>query len=383
MGHKSGFLSGPEPEEIEEKTAAEINDAKRPEAMSVSSSMFDLAETDDRPAIEQQANKGVLFRDNESEEKSAKGQSTGGGNALKVDADFAAEMHARDAKEKAEREKRREEAEKAAKTKKAEREQKIAERLKGTQTLDEDDLKDQLKEEIAAENREQLYPDAKPITADVETELWKERTDQGKQIAERAKIVDVHNTNLDRAIKISIVLSVIGSILAALAAISNLKNSIAVTFYVASVVIIAAAFILLLAEANRAKKHQISSDQHTQFMLATLIPGVTMRVLIIALVAQIPMTGGFVCAVAGAAVGGSIHYAILNRFGIAVSVKDTLINTALYFVVLCFQYLPSIDSPGAFSSGNESFQIIWLCLYLVEYFLGDQAAMRLALFSNK
>ena len=105
MGHKSGFLSGPEPEEIEEKTIAEINDAKRPEAMSVSSSLFDLAETDDRPAIEQQAAKGVLFRANNAEEKVASSQ-TGGGNTLKVDADFAAEIHARNAKEKAEREKR-------------------------------------------------------------------------------------------------------------------------------------------------------------------------------------------------------------------------------------------------------------------------------------
>ena len=61
MGHNSGFLSGPEPEEKEEKTAAQLNDKKRPAAMAVSSSMLDLAETDDRPAIEQKAAKGVLF----------------------------------------------------------------------------------------------------------------------------------------------------------------------------------------------------------------------------------------------------------------------------------------------------------------------------------
>ena len=197
--------------------------------------MFDLAETDDRPAIEQQAAKGVLFgQDTKSEQRAAKaGQ--GGGNSLKVDADFAAEMHARDAKEKAEREKRQKEAEKEAKAKKAEREQEIAERLKESQTLDEDELKDQLKEEIAEENREQLYPDAKPITADVETKIWKERTDQGKQIAERAKIVDVRNTNLDRTMKASIALSIIGCVLAAIAAVSHAKGGIIIAFYVSSV----------------------------------------------------------------------------------------------------------------------------------------------------
>ena len=55
MTHKSGFLSGPEPNEEDEKTEAQLIDERRPASMRASSTMLELAEDDETPAIEQKA----------------------------------------------------------------------------------------------------------------------------------------------------------------------------------------------------------------------------------------------------------------------------------------------------------------------------------------
>ena len=99
---KGRLLTTPEPTETEEKTTAQLEDEKQPAAMNVSSSMYDLAETDDRPAIEQRVAKGVIFGDNKNTEQAAAKDTTGPKN-FQIDADFATEMHERTKKERAER----------------------------------------------------------------------------------------------------------------------------------------------------------------------------------------------------------------------------------------------------------------------------------------
>ncbi len=379
MGHKSGILTNPEPTEIEEKTAAQLDDEKRPAAMQVSSSMFDLAETDDRPAIEQKVAKGVIFGGNESSEQKAAGETPGGSKNFHIDANFAAEMHERDKKERAERKARQEEAAKKEQQEAEKRKEKIAEELANSQTLDDEELRDKIKEEIANNNESKLYPDSSSFTAEVEDELWRKRAEKGGQIAGRAKIEDVQNEDIRRAITFSFIMEAIAVVFMLLAFLSRVTNGPQIIFYVVGMILILVSGVLLYENGNKAKHHQVPSDQKTQFTAAAIAPGFLLRFLFIMLFSQVPITGSLVGVIAGATIGASLHYIFLNHYNIYVSIKDTLIMTGIFIVITTLSLLVSSNGNGIMIGMG----LIMYVLNIIEFFFGDYVAMLLALRTNK
>ena len=374
---KKTLLTGPEPEEIEEKTAAELEDEKLPAAMAVSSSLYDLAETDDRPAIEQRAAKGVIFaQTNDTSEKDA-AKNTSSRN-FNIDADFATEMHAREAKEKAEREKEQKAAEAEENKKRAERKKLVAEKLQESQTLDEEELKEEIAEEISEDNADKLYPDAKSITQEVEDELWRNRAEKGAQIAGRGKIEDIENTELTKNVAISFAIQIISSIIAICGVIIGVNAKIGLLLCAVGAIAIALTTIDLCLVANKTKRHIIPSNQQRQFSIATYIPGALLRLVLIAMFMKIPLVGGLVGPIAGVAIAASIHYSFLNRYKIYVSIRNTIINTLIYIVFYGLIMIVSLQDIN-----DAGMNIIIYGLSVIEFFLGDRAAMQLALYTNK
>ena len=379
MGHKSGILTNPEPTEVEEKTAAQLDDEKRPAAMQVSSSMYDLAETDDRPAIEQKVAKGVIFSGHEGSEEKAAKKTPGGSKNFHIDADFAAEMNERTEKERAARKAKQEKAAKKEQQEAEKRKEKIAEELANSQTLDDEELRDKIKEEIANDNKSKLYPDSNSFTAEVEDELWRKRAEKGGQIAGRAKIEDVQNEDIRRAVTLSFVMEAIAVVFTLLAFLSRVTNGPQVIFYIVSMILVAVSGVLLFINGNKAKLHQVPSDQKAQFSAAAIAPGYLLRYLFIMLFSQIPMTGSLVGVIAGVAIGASFHYAFLNRYNIYVSLKDTFIMTGIYIVIATLSLLVPSGGDGVIVGMG----LIMYILGIIEFFLGDRAAMLLALRTNK
>ena len=376
---KGRLLTAPEPTETEEKTTAQLEDEKQPAAMNVSSSMYDLAETDDRPAIEQRVAKGVLFGDNKNTEQTTAKDTTGPKN-FQIDADFATEMHERTKKERAERKAKEKEAAEEERKKRAERKEEIAKKLQESQTLDDTELRDRIKEEIAAENNNQLYPDAKSITQEVEDELWRSRAEKDAQITSRAKIEDVEDTDLKQAIISSYIIQVVSTIIMICGIFASLGNKLLdfMVFGVICSVAIAYTVLALYRAADKTKLRRVPSDQGQQFVLATLIPGFLLRLILIGLFSQIPITGGFIGPILGAAIGASIHYSFINRYKIYVSLKSTLINTLIYIVFL-------IITTATATNGTQmaAVALVFDILSVLEFFFGDRAAMLLALYTTK
>lgn len=362
MAHKSGFLSGPEPTEKEEKTEAQLIDERRPASMRASSTMFELAEDDETPAIEQKAAKQDIISDSGASRKPI----------LEASSDFEAEMKERQRQENIEREKRRRAEEEAEKKAAAEREAEIQKKLEETShSLDPEVIQEELKAENFDKNQEKLYPDAKPVADGVEEKIWQNRTDKGDQIAGRAKLEHVYDTNLQNAIVTAALLEAIG---VAFAVIAFLFDSvISIIFYAIAVGSIGFAAFWLFRNANKSKHKDVPSEQKKQFAYATLIPGLTIRLLFIALISEVPITGTLIGVVAGAAIGASIHYSFLNRYNIWVSLKDTFINTLIFIIIYA----------AAQFSSNNFMAIVFIVVALVEFFLGDRFAMLMAYRTNK
>ncbi|MCR4753201.1 MAG: hypothetical protein K5837_02140 [Candidatus Saccharibacteria bacterium] len=376
---KGRLLTTPEPTETEEKTTAQLEDEKQPAAMNVSSSMYDLAETDDRPAIEQRVAKGVLFGDDKNTEQATAKDTTGPKN-FQIDADFATEMHERTKKELAERKAKEKEAAEEEQKKRAERKEEIAKKLQESQTLDDTELRDRIKEEIAAENNNQLYPDAKPITQEIEDELWRSRTEKGAQIAGRAKIEDVEDADLKQAIIAAFIIQIISTIIMVCGIFASLGSRILdfMVFNVICSVAIAYTVLALHRAADKTKLRRVPSDQGQQFVFATFIPGFLLRLIFIGLFSQIPITGGFIGPILGAAIGASIHYSFINRYKIYVSIKSTLINTLIYIV-----FLTITTATAANGTHMAAVALVFAILSVLEFFFGDRAAMLLALYTTK
>ena len=164
---------------------------------------------------------------------------------------------------------------------------------------------------------------------------------------------------------------VIGTLFAVIGYLFN--NTLSVIFYLIAVATIGFAAFWLFKNANKSKHKNVPSEQKKQFTYTTLIPGMMVRILFIALISQVPITGTLVGVVAGTAIGASIHYSFLNRYNIWVSLKDTAINTLVFFVAFA-----AIE----FSSGDKM-AIVMVVIALVEFFLGDRFAMLMAYRTNK
>ena len=368
MTHQSGFLTGAGPQEEEKKTTAQINDEHTPEAMRQSSELSDrYNEEDDRPAIEQ------TIQHNEVQTAEHTGRN------FAIDLDFEQEMHERTQKERAERKAKQEAAAKKEQQAHKKRKEEIAAELAKAQTLDDEELRDKIKAEIAKDNETKLYPDAKSFSSDVEDELWRKRADRNNQIAGRAKIEDVQNDDIQKAITYSFIMEAIGVLAILIAFFGRLSTNLQTVLYFVGAMAAIISGVLLFINGNKAKHHQVPSSQSAQFSAAAIAPGYILRNIFIIIFSQIPITGGLIGVIVGAAVGASIHYSFLNRYGIYVSIKDTLIMTVIYTAATTISLL--------FSSGGDSITLgvgmVFYIVGIIEYFLGDRAAMLLALYTNK
>ena len=330
MPHKSGFLSGAGPQEEEKETTAQINDRRNPEAMRQSSELSrHYNETDDRPAIEQTFNR--------NEVKAAKHT----GKNFAIDSEFERAMHERERAERQAREAKRKKQAEAEKVQAQAKADKVAEDIKHSQSLDPEQLKAQNLEEQRAANLQKLYPDPLPEQSDIEEELWRQRKDKGTQIAGRAKLEDVYDSELHQSIKNSAIISIlglfislpiiepIGYIQAYIKLILSLGGSAAMFF----------SFILLRNATMKYRNKTIPNIQADSFKLATLIPFIFLRLFIISIFSQLPIVGGFVGVLAGVFIGSSLHYTFLNKFNINPSSELVALNTVSYIAVII---LPSI-----------------------------------------
>ena len=377
--HKDGILTGEDPGEVEKKTEAQKIDEYRPASMSASNSMFAAAEDDETPAIDQKVeHQGII-----TETRNSKPD-------FEIDEKFEDEIKRREAKEKAERDKRQKAADRKAKAEEAKRQAKIERQLKKSQSLDPDEIEEQAKEEHRKENLTKLYPDARPYASDVEEAIWQKRKENGAQMAGRAKIVDYVDEKLAGSIKMSLACQTIGIILFVLPSIisfTGLLEPFKIFLQFFSVILIITGAVILYSGANNTRHKIVPSDQKNSFFAASIIPGLCVRALIITVLtiplSIIPSAGPILATVAGVAIGASIHYSFLNHYDIYVSTVTTLINTLVYAV---YSFVPAIitqtqsfnNSPSSSIGGIYSIGISALV-----FFLADRMAMQLAAKSSK
>ena len=344
MGHNSGFLSGPEPEEKEEKTAAELEDKKRPAAMAVSSSMYDLAETDDRPAIEQKVAKGTLFgneKQAKSEAKIANSQ-PGGSKKFEIDESFVKEMHEREAKEKAEREKKR----KAAKAAEAEAAKKheieTQSELTKPRTLDGIEEREQLYENQQQANEQKLYPDPVKNYTDADDAIFKRDTAKQGKLPNRARLDEKYDEQLHKSILQAYACNVAAIIMYVMYHATLRNHRIPKPVNIISI-IVAIGFLLfagyiLYQAGKKCHLHTIPYDQRNAYILALVGPGIALRIGSAAILSSImnvlPFNiGGTLGTIAGFLCGASIYYTILSNYNIVYGEELVLINAALLSII--------------------------------------------------
>ncbi len=321
--------------------------------------------TDEVSAIEQRATfEGVVF-DNDHPPAKPK---------LEANAEFAAEMHRRDAEEKAAREKKRQEEEAKKAKEEEEHEKEIEAKLQEAQELDPEIIEDELKEQTFAENREKLYPDAIPVASETEERIWEKRADKGASMTGRGKLEFVFDTKLRNTIFTAIGLEFLGAILTVVGVIIGKDNTfIERLLIVIGLALNIAAIIIITIKAHQTKHHEIPSEYTRKFVYATVIPGAIFRLPFIIAASQLPIVGQILGPMIGCAVAASIHYSYINSFGITVSLKDTIINT---LAVMAFYSLSFID--GVESANSAPTAMISAAAIVIGTFFGDRLAILFA-----
>lgn len=336
MGHKSNFLSSPEPKITEEKTTAQKNDERLPEAMRQPKDIAArYSETDERPAIEQ-----TFYRNEVKAQRRA-------GKAFTIDESFEKEMHARSIAEHEAREKTRKQQEAAKKAKDKAVATRVAEEIKQTQSLDPEEIKRKNIEKERAENAEKLYPD--PISTDneVEEELWRKRADKGDQIAKRAKLVDMYDSKLHQGIMKSFIFQILGVALIIIPTffIDAFSETIQTIITIVALIGFIFGFITLRQAAQKYRNSRIPSDQESAFVLASIIPFVALRMsayaILLPVLATVPFVGVYLALAAGVLIGSNSHYLFLNKYSVNLSLKIILLNI---FGFIVYEILPILLS---------------------------------------
>ena len=371
-GNYSGLLLGHDPSQDEEqKTQAQLDDERQPSVMQHAKSAYD-DEDDDAPAIEQRIeHKGVIVSGATHASSKPK---------LEASSAFAEEMHQRQAAEKAAREKKQQEEEAKAAEAAAKREKELEQKLVEAQELDDETIREGFKQQVFEENQEKLYPDARPVTSEVEDELWKRRAEEGQQIAGRAKLGDVYDDELSKAIIIASAFGGVGLLFTLIGIITGSGQIwLERTFIIIGIVAFIAAISWLTYSANRAKHHAVPSNLANQFKLATAIPGVIFRIPFITAARMIPIAGPFVGPFIGCAIAASIHYTYINHYDVYVSILDTLISEAIFAVLYIAIYFSSPSSAGDGAASTA----LTFGFTLIGYLLGDILSMKIAEKSKK
>ena len=368
------YLTGDEPTVESDQAASRADDERTTAAMSVSQRMFDQAETDDTPAIERvyHAQEGVATHNIEHVHGSA-----GAHPAFQIDANFAADIKRRNAAEQAARTQERKLAEQKAAQSRARRKKRIAQKLAETQSLDPKEIEAQLLAETRSKNDHQLYPDAKPIASEVEQAIWEKRKNKGAQIAGRARLFYVQNANLEMLLRIALILQIVCLAIFLLLSIISATVAKVTDWSIAYVLIalaVAATIALLYVAGESSDDRQIPSDLKNEYLLASLLPGLILRLIFITYIAKmlaiipfISVLGAFV----GAIIGGALHYSFINGYGIFTGTLTSFINTFIYTIY--------IVTPIVISTYNgQSITSYIFIVYIALFFVGDRIAGVLA-----
>ncbi len=368
------YLIGDEPTTESDQAAPRADDERTTAAMSVSRRMFDQAETDDTPAIERvyHAQEGVVTHNIEHAHGSA-----GAHPAFQIDANFAADIKRRNAAEQAARTQERKLAEQKAAQSRARRKKRIAQKLAETQSLDPKEIEAQLLAETRSKNDHQLYPDAKPIASEVEQAIWEKRKNKGAQIAGRARLFYVQNANLEMLLRIALILQIVCLAIFLLLSIISATVAKVTDWSIAYVLIalaVAATIALLYVAGESSDDRQIPSDLKNEYLLASLLPGLILRLIFITYIAKmlaiipfISVLGAFV----GAIIGGALHYSFINGYGIFTGTLTSFINTFIYTIYIVTPIVISTYS------GQPITSYIFI-VYIALFFVGDRIAGVLA-----
>lgn len=325
-------------------------------------------EDDGIPAIEHRQEYSGLMINNQHSTKPK----------LEINPEFAAEMHAREAKEKAEREKKRQAAEAEEQKHKEEHEKEIAAKLEHALELDPEEIKDQAKEENFRQNQTKLYPDARPAANDVEQVVFKKDEGTGYQIAGRARLEFVFDEKLKNDILIAGTLSFVGYIFTLIGIMTTGAGIwLERIFLLIGIATFVASIILLSKSANKTKHREIPSEQANSFMFATVIPFAIFRIPFIIAGRLFPIAGHLVGPAIGCAIASSFHYAYLNRYDITASIKHVFINFVAFIIIYATVLAGSAQQ---FSSVGDYIDVLAV---IGGFLFGDLLAMRLAWKSNR
>ena len=345
---KGKILSGPEPERTEPKTATQLNDERQPSALQESQNINNrYNETDERPAIEQ------TFQHNEVK------TSKHAGKDFAIDADFEAAMQAATA-----------------------RQAEIAAKLQEAQTLDPEEVKRRNVEQARAKNLQKLYPDPIPQQDEVEDALWQKRTDKGAQIAGRAKLEDVYDSELHHNIIKSFMFQAFGIALVALPTFagSSLTKVISFFLYLGSAIGFIYSFIILKQASAKYRNKDFPSDQAQAFQLATIAPFLALRLVIIKILtiplSFTPFVGPAVAVAAGILIGSSLHYSFLYRYHIDPNHEILLINTVAFLALVVVPDI--ILTFNNTSDANAYLGFYGWTLETLVFFICDRAAAKTA-----
>lgn len=326
MAHTSSYLSGPEPEELEEKTAAQLDDEHQIESMRASRSMYQLAEDDSTPAIEQHTAKQNIIQADKTKPK------------IQVNKDFEAEMAARAQKERELKAKREAEAERAKTAREAAEKKALEEKLAQTQEIDPEIAKEQRAEENFRANLQKIYPDRLEQFDKVDDALWQKRAGQEHPLPERAKLVDKFNTELQSQLIISGLLQAVSLILFIMTIVAP-SATLKLIFPFLNLGVTTAAIAFLHRGGQKCHHKIIPSTQRFAFTALSIYPAMIIRIII-----AIPQLyyGSMIGQIAGVAIGGligaAIQFDLLSRYHVPTNMYLVVLNTFIFnafaFVIL-------------------------------------------------
>lgn len=367
MTHKTSYLSGPEPEEDEKKTTAQLEDEKQPSSITISTNMYNDAEIGDHPSIEQH------FKQNEIRATAHTGKN------FTIDENFKEAIHQREKIEHEERMKARAEAAKEEQERRQIRNQEIAEIIQESQTLDPKEIKDEQAKTTRTKNLEKLYPDPIPEQSDVEEELWQRRKDKGAQIAGRAKLEDVYDSELHSGILKSFGFQIIGLGLLALPSLEDTFSPwyIKLLFYAGGAVACFYSYYILKQVSKRYLNKKLPSDQENAFTLATILPFMALRIAITSIFTSVPFLGGILGTIICVFIGSGLHYSFLAKYHIPASKEIVAINVLAYvFILLIPSLISFITNPSG--GATEMLIVVSWAVQIAIFFIGDRLAAKMA-----
>lgn len=370
VSHKSGMLMGDGPIlGHQQKTVGQLEDERETSVEEHKSRAYD-DEDDGISSIEQrQEFKGVII---DTSSTNAKPQ-------LEVSEEFAAEIHAREAKERAEREKKLKAEEEEKRKAEEKREKELKRELEEAQELDPEVIAEKLKEKNYEENQEKLYPDAKPVASDTDQRIFEKDEGTGNQIAGRAKLEFVFDQKVRRAINFAIIIDILGLIFTiAGIMVDNFSLILERVFMTIGILAMVFAIVWLTFNVRQTRHREVPSELKRRFAYATIIPGVIFRIPFVTACTAVPIIGHIVGPVIGCGFAASIHYWYLNGYDVEVSVKDSIINSvgfyAIYALILATFSAMEHATPATF---------IDIAIMIIGVFFGDYFAVLIAYKTRK